>query len=181
VRYLGQSIHNHPNGIVPRLSSRQTHYKFYGKLFPLPLRHMQRLQQSSRSLMLGFDSLTSVAKNSILGNVSLHTIPPISGIEIMAHLIPSGMNGISTLICFMKYLILQLLDVRHTDPSFVPQHSLIILRKTMRLLFLDVVLYLLDLLIFHLTSTNLLKQTRNNFHLHNFCIGYNLQHSKLIT
>jgi hypothetical protein len=80
--------------------------------------------------MLGFDSLTSVTKSNILDNVSLHTIPPISGIEIMVHLIPSWMNGISGLVRLMKYLILQLFDVRHTDPSFVLQHSLIILRKT---------------------------------------------------
>jgi hypothetical protein len=56
--------------------------------------------------MLGFDSLISVTKGNILGNVSLHTIPLISGLEIMVHLIPFGMNGISRLMCFMKYLIL---------------------------------------------------------------------------
>jgi hypothetical protein len=77
--------------------------------------------------MLGFDSLTSVAMSNILGNVSLHTIPLISVLEIMVHLIPSWMNGISLLMSLMKYLIRQLLDIRHTDPSFVPQHSLIIL------------------------------------------------------
>jgi hypothetical protein len=77
--------------------------------------------------MLSFDSLTSAAKSNILGNVSLHTIPPISGIEIMVHLIPSWMNGISGLMSLMRYLILQFLDVRHTKFSFVPQHSLIIL------------------------------------------------------
>jgi hypothetical protein len=56
--------------------------------------------------MLDLDSLTSVAKGNILGNVSLHTIPPISGLEIMVHLIPSEMNGISRLMCVTKYLIL---------------------------------------------------------------------------
>jgi hypothetical protein len=80
--------------------------------------------------MLDFDSLTSVTKSNILSNVSLHTIPPISGLEVMIYLIPSWMNGISELMSLMKYLILQLLDVRHTNLSFVPQHSLIILRKT---------------------------------------------------
>jgi hypothetical protein len=82
------------------------------------------------SLMLGFDSLTSVAKSNILGNVTLHTVPPISGLEIMVQLIPSWMNGISRLVSLTKYLILLPLDVRHTYPAFVPQHSLIILRKT---------------------------------------------------
>jgi hypothetical protein len=73
--------------------------------------------------MLDLDSLTSVANSNILGNVPLHTIPPISGLEIMVHLIPSWMNGISGLVGLMKYLVLQLLDVRHTDPFFVPQHT----------------------------------------------------------
>jgi hypothetical protein len=80
--------------------------------------------------MLGFDSLTSVAKSNILSNISLRTIPPISGLKITVHCIPSWMNGISGLMSLMKYLILLLLDVRHTDPSVVPQHSLMILRKT---------------------------------------------------
>jgi hypothetical protein len=69
--------------------------------------------------MLGFDSLTSVTKSNILDNISLHTIPPISGLEIMVHLIPSRINGISGLVSLTKYLILQLLDVGHTDPFLV--------------------------------------------------------------
>jgi hypothetical protein len=77
--------------------------------------------------MLSFDSLTSVAKGNILGNVSVHTVPPISDLEIMVHIIPSEMNGISGLVSLTKYLILQLLDVRHTNPPLVPQHTFIIL------------------------------------------------------
>jgi hypothetical protein len=76
--------------------------------------------------MLGFNMLTSVGKGNILSNGSLHTIPPISGLEIMVHLIPSWMNGMSRLMCIMKYLILQLLDIRYTNPSLVPQHTFII-------------------------------------------------------
>jgi hypothetical protein len=37
--------------------------------------------------MFSLDSLTSVAKSNILSNISLHSIPPISGLEIMLHLI----------------------------------------------------------------------------------------------
>jgi hypothetical protein len=70
--------------------------------------------------MLGLDSLIGVAKSNILGNIPLHTVPPISGLEIMVHLIPSWMNGIRRFVSLTKYLILSLLDVRHTDPSFVP-------------------------------------------------------------
>jgi hypothetical protein len=77
--------------------------------------------------MLDFDLLTSVANGNILGNVSLHIVPPISGIKIMVHLIPSGMNGISRLICFTNYLILSFLNVRYTNPPLVPQHTFLIL------------------------------------------------------
>jgi hypothetical protein len=77
--------------------------------------------------MFSLDSLTSVTKSNILSNVSLHSIPPISGLEIMVHLIPSRMNEISRLMCFRKYLILHLLDARHTNPPFIPQHTFLIL------------------------------------------------------
>jgi hypothetical protein len=70
--------------------------------------------------MFSLDSMTSVAKSNILGSISLHSIPPIGGLEIVAHLIPSWMNGISRLMRLMKYLILQLLDARHTNPPLVP-------------------------------------------------------------
>jgi hypothetical protein len=77
-------------------------------------------------------------------------------------------NGISGLVSLSKYLILQFLDVRHTNPSFIPQHSLVIFRKYGRLLFLDITRYLLDLLIFQLTFLNILEWSRIYFHLHDF-------------
>jgi hypothetical protein len=79
--------------------------------------------------MLDIESLTGVVKSNILGNISLHSIPSIGCLEIMVHLILSWMNGISGLVSLMKYLILQLLDIRHIDPSFVPQYTLIIFHK----------------------------------------------------
>jgi hypothetical protein len=89
VSHLGQSIDNYPNGIVSQLSPRQSNNKIHGNFFPLPLWHLHQLQQSSRSLMFSLDMLTSVAKNNTLSNVSFHSIPPISGLEVMVHLIPS--------------------------------------------------------------------------------------------
>jgi hypothetical protein len=80
--------------------------------------------------MLGLDSLTGVTKGNILGNISLHSIPPMSCLEILIHLIPSWMNVISRLVSLSKYLVLQLLDVRHTDPSFVPQYTLVVFCKS---------------------------------------------------
>jgi hypothetical protein len=80
--------------------------------------------------MLSLDSLIGVTKGNILGNISLYSIPPIGYFEIMVHLIPSWMNRISGLMSLSKYLVLQLLDDRHTDPSFVPQHTLVVFRKS---------------------------------------------------
>jgi hypothetical protein len=79
--------------------------------------------------MFSLDSLKGAAKSNILDSISLHSIPPICCLEILVHLIPSWMNEISRLESVSKYLVLQLLDVRHTDPSFVPQHTLAIFRK----------------------------------------------------
>jgi hypothetical protein len=44
----------------------------------------------------------------------------------MVHLIPSWMNVIGKLMCLTKYLVLQFLDVRQTNPSLVPQLSFLI-------------------------------------------------------
>jgi hypothetical protein len=54
--------------------------------------------------MFSLDSLISVAKSNILSSVSLHSIPPISGLEIMVHLISSWMNGIISHLVFRPKL-----------------------------------------------------------------------------
>jgi hypothetical protein len=72
-----------------------------------------------------------------------------------------------------KYLILQLLAVRHSNPLFVPQRSLVIFCKSGRLLFLDITLYLLDLLAFQLTFPCILEYWKIYFHLHDFYISDN--------
>jgi hypothetical protein len=79
--------------------------------------------------MLSLDALKDVTKDNIISNISLHSIQLIGFLEIMVHLIPSWMNGISGLMSLSNYFVLQLLDVRHTDPSFVPQHTLVIFHK----------------------------------------------------
>jgi hypothetical protein len=107
--------------------------------------------------VFSLDSLTSVTKSNVLINISLHSIPPISGLEIMVHLIPSWINGISRLMHFTKYLILQFLEVRHTSPSLIPQQTFLIFRKPRRLLVLDIAFNVLDLFVFYLTLLNLLK------------------------
>jgi hypothetical protein len=107
--------------------------------------------------MLDLDSLTCVAKSNILDNIPLHFVAPIDCLDIMVYLIPSWMNRISELVSFSKYLVLQPLDVRHANPSFIPQHTLVVFHKSEQIFFLDITFYLLDLLVFHLTSLNIPK------------------------
>jgi hypothetical protein len=85
----------------------------------------------------------------------------------------SWMNRISGLVGLSKYLVLQLLDARPTNPSFVSQHTLVIFHKSGRLLFHNIMLYPLDLLMFWLTFSNILKQNRIYFHLHDFHVSDN--------
>jgi hypothetical protein len=111
VRYLGQSVHNYPKGIISRLTPRQSHDEIHSNPFPRPLGYSRVLEYPSGSLMLGLDSLIGVTKFNMLGNVSLHSVPPIDFLQIMVHLIPSWVSGISGFASLMKYLVLQFLDV----------------------------------------------------------------------
>jgi hypothetical protein len=58
--------------------------------------------------MLGLDFLTGVAKDNILSNISVHSIPPIGCLDIMVHLIPYWVNGISKFVSLSKYLQLMI-------------------------------------------------------------------------
>jgi hypothetical protein len=148
--YLILSVHNYPKGIISRLSPRQSHAQIHSNLFPTPLRYLQGLQPSSKSLLLGLNFLTWVTKGNIRDSISFHSVPPIGCIVTIVHLISPWVNGISGHVSLSKYLTLQFLDIRHTNPSFVPQHTLVIFRKR-RLLFLNITLYPMGLLVFMLT------------------------------
>jgi hypothetical protein len=67
-------------------------------------------------------TLWQVSQRATYLATSLHSIPPIGCLEILVHLIPSWMHGISGLMSLSKYLMLQSLGIRHTNHSFVPQH-----------------------------------------------------------
>jgi hypothetical protein len=63
--------------------------------------------------MLDFNSLASVAKGNILSNISLHTIPPIGCLEVIVHLIPSWVDGISGLVDVTLLLLDVMLYLLH--------------------------------------------------------------------
>jgi hypothetical protein len=76
VCYLGQSIDNHPNRVIPFLYMRQTHNEIYTDIIPLPRGYLQRLQQTDGSLVFCLHSLTRVTLSDVLGNVFPHPLPP---------------------------------------------------------------------------------------------------------
>jgi hypothetical protein len=55
----------HPNGIITSTSARQPDYKVHLDLIPFPLRNLQWLQQTCRSLMFCFNPLTTVTYSAI--------------------------------------------------------------------------------------------------------------------
>jgi hypothetical protein len=65
---------------------------------------------------------------------------------------------------FSEYCVLNLLDIRYTNPPFIPKYTLIIFSETRGLAFGYILLNLLDLLIFKLTLMNILLNHRVHFH-----------------
>jgi hypothetical protein len=95
----------------------------------------------------------------------LHLVPPVGNLEVLEHLISSGVNGVCGIMSFSEYDVLNLLDIWCTDPSFIPKYTLIIFSETRGLAFSYILLNLLELLIFMLTLTNILQKRRVHFHI----------------
>jgi hypothetical protein len=62
---LCQTVYYYPDGVITSTSVRQTDYKVHFDLIPLPLRNLQRLQQTCRSLVFCFNPLTTVTYSAI--------------------------------------------------------------------------------------------------------------------
>jgi hypothetical protein len=107
-----------------RLECKATCYKVHPNLIPLPLRNLQRLQQTCGPLMLCIISLTTATYSNILCDLPFHTVSLESFLQVLVHLLTARMYGIS---CFMGYLEDQLpdrLDIENTQPAFEPYHAI---------------------------------------------------------
>jgi hypothetical protein len=71
VSKLGESIHDHLDGVKLVGRERQTHNEIHADVFPFPGRNIQRLQQSGRSHMIGLDPSTHVAFYNIASGLML--------------------------------------------------------------------------------------------------------------
>jgi hypothetical protein len=63
---LCQMVHYYPDEVITSTSAGQTDYEIHSDLIPFPLRNLQRLQQTCRSLMFCFNPLTTITHRHIL-------------------------------------------------------------------------------------------------------------------
>jgi hypothetical protein len=110
---LCQTVHYYPDGVIICTSARQTNYKVHSDLIPFPLRNLQRLQETCRPLVLCLNSLTTVIYNHILCYLPFHTVPPESFLQVLVHLLATGVYRIC---CLMSFLENQFPDERTVYP-----------------------------------------------------------------
>jgi hypothetical protein len=96
---------------------------------PFPLRDLQRLQQSSWSLVLCFDPSTTIAHSHMLCDFPLHSVPPEFLLQILIHLLTARVNRISCLMSFLKDQFPNRLDIRNAQAAFEPYHTFCIFPK----------------------------------------------------
>ena len=155
VSNLRQAIYYYPNGVVPLLSTRQSHYEIHHDLLPFPLGNLQRLQQTCWPLMLSLDTLIGVANSHILYNRTLHPIPLESFLKIIVHLGTAWMNRVSCIMSLTQNQLPEILHIWHTEPILIPQGTLTILSEMRSLAFLEQLPDLLKLLILTLLLSDL--------------------------
>src|SRR4051812_8315060 len=149
--YLGEHVHYYPDGVVASRGLWKCHDEVHTDVVPLPLRNLQRLQQSRGLLMFGLDSVAYVAAGNIIGNILWHPVPPKYGLHILIHLGASRVNGVCRLVCFSQYLLPQVVLVWYTDPVFEPQYILLVCAEMFRLSLTELPLDSADLFILGLS------------------------------
>ncbi len=127
--HFGQSIHNNPYRIISFRGARQSSNEVYTNLFPLPLRYLQWLLQSSWSLVFGLNSLTHIAYNHMCSHISLQSIPPELLVQILIHLRTPKMNRIIRVMDLLQYSLTKAFNVRNTYPVLEPHYALLIFRE----------------------------------------------------
>jgi hypothetical protein len=101
-------------------------------------------------------SLTCITKCHIFFHITLHSIPTVGCLEILIHLVASWVDEVCRIMSFSEYYILAFLDIGYTNPSFVPEYSLVILSETKLLSFCNIFPDLLEIHVFKLTFMNIL-------------------------
>jgi hypothetical protein len=70
--------------------------------------------------MLCLDSLTNVTYGNILCYLPFHTVPPKSFLQVLVHLLATGVYGISCLMNFLEDQFPDRFEVRNTQSILKP-------------------------------------------------------------
>ena len=70
--------------------------------------------------MLGFDPLANITMGDKLGDVRLHSIPPIFLPQIHINLGSSGVDGVCRVMGFVHDNVPEFSFLRHTNPVLIP-------------------------------------------------------------
>src|SRR3954470_15415842 len=127
---FGQSVNYDPDRVISPTRSRQSGDRVHSNGIPFPFRNLQRLQQSSGSLMSCLDSLTYITLGDIASDFSLHLMPPKLLFQILIHLSSSGMDRIKSIMSLLQNNFFQLRICWYTKASFVPQNSFFVLGES---------------------------------------------------
>src|SRR3954469_14378037 len=127
---FGQPVHYDPDRVISPTRSRQSGDKVHSNGIPFPFRNLQRLQQSSGSLMSRLESLTYITLGDIASDFSLHLIPPKLLFQVLIHLRSSGVDRIKSIMRFLQNNFLQLRICWYKKASFVPQNSFFVFGKS---------------------------------------------------
>src|SRR3954471_9990709 len=127
---FGQSVHYDPDRVISPTRSRQSSDKVHSYRIPFPFRNLQRLQQSSGSLMSCLDSLTYITPGDIASDFSLHLMPPKLLFQILIHLSSSWMDRIKSIMSLLQDNFFKFRICWYTKASFVPQNSFFVLDES---------------------------------------------------
>ena len=76
--------------------------------------------------MFGLDKVAHIATSNIVGDLSLHVVPPENLLEVLVHFGTTRVNGVSQAVGFLKNLLLKRGLVWHTEVSTKTKYSLLI-------------------------------------------------------
>ena len=101
-----------------------THYEVHVNVFPLGSRNINYLSQTTKILTLEHYLLTITVTSHKLRFVPFQTILPVDLFKIMIHFCGTRMGKISETMCFLKNTLSQILKIRHTQLTLIPNHPI---------------------------------------------------------
>jgi hypothetical protein len=107
--------------------------------------------------MCSLHFLVHIASGNEKGYLSLHTVPPELLLQILVHLGSSRVDLVGGVVGFLHDELFEVFNIRHTQPSIVPQNSFGINRETRNFLPIHPTLDTLNTFMSHLSFHDLIQ------------------------